>query len=226
MFTLSLPLNNFGQTDSIYGTYLTVSLGFSPIITLFSNNTFCYKSNLDIGDTPETFGIISIVKDTVYFEYTQQIHPEITHSTSQHNPEIKKIRIHVSGNFDLFQHISLFINDPTSDNSKRVIFDTNRTVLIDSLNETDSLFIYINMYSYIPIIVDHQNYNDFEFQIQLPNTYTAYYLTEKKALFKNGLLYFFENKNNPIYYNTNIYYKKKEEKQIREFIFDQWIKNL
>jgi hypothetical protein len=86
-----LPLMIFGQVDSLFGTYVTATMGNSPIIKLFSDSTFSYKSSIDVGYIPETFGYLKFSDDTVYFNYKQKIHPEITDFSSRLNPDYEHI---------------------------------------------------------------------------------------------------------------------------------------
>jgi hypothetical protein len=216
-----LPIITFGQIDSIFGTYVTVTFGNSPIIKLFPDSTFSYQSPIRVGDIPETFGELNFVGDTVYFNYKQKIHPEITDSSSRFNPAHQNILIKVNGNLNWYDNISLYVNEPFSGNGKIVAFDSNHIASLDSIKETDSLFIHVGMYSWIPITIDSKNKNEFNFEISLPNGQTIYYLTEKKALLKNGLMYFSMSENDVPFYNIDLYKKKKDRKKIRKFIWDK-----
>ena len=210
--------HSFAQTDSIFGTYRTISLGgFSPTITLFPNNTFSYQSSIDVGDVLTTFGYIEFVGDTVAFKYREQIHPEVLSVETQFNPERKNILLTISANMSEFQHIALYVNKPLSRNSKIYSFKSN-TVEIDSISPSDSLFIHFNYYSYISIILDLEKFNEYHYIVNLPKTPTMYYLTESKALIKNGLLYFSMTTDGIPYYNTNVFVKKKDVRKILDLI--------
>jgi len=209
---------SFAQIDSIFGTYQTISLGgFSPTITLFSNNTFSYQSSIDVGDVPTTFGYLEFAGDTVVFKYREQIHPEILNTETHFNPERKNILLKIYANKSQFQHIPLYVNKPFTRNSRIYSFKSN-TVEIDSILPSDSLFIHFENYSYIPIILDLENFNEYHYFINLPKTPTIYYLTESKALVKNGLLCFSMTTDGVPYYNTNVFVKKKDIRKILDFI--------
>jgi len=210
--------HSFAQTDSVFGTYRTISLGgFSPTITLFPNNTFSYKSLIDVGDVPTTFGYLEFSDDTVMFKYREQIHPEILSTETQFNPERKNILLKISANMSKFQNIGLYVNEPFTRNSKIYSFKSN-TIEIDSILPSDSLYIHFGNYSYIPIILDLENFNEYHYFINLPEIPTIYYLTENKALIKNGLLYFSMTTDGVPYYNTSVFVKKKDIRKILKFI--------
>ncbi len=216
-----LPIITFGQTDSVFGTYVTATMGNSPIIKLFPDSTFSYQSPVDAGDVPETLGELNFEGDTVYFNYNQKIHPEITDSSSRFNPTHQNILIKVNGNLNWYDNISLYVNEPFSDNGKIVAFDSNHMASLDSIKETDSLFIHVGMYSWTPITIDFKKNNEFNFEISLPKEQTIYFLTEKKALLKNGLMYFSMSENGVPFYNIDVYKKKRDRKKIRAFIWDK-----
>jgi hypothetical protein len=210
--------HSFAQTDSIFGTYQTISLGgFSPTITLFSNNTFSYQSSIDVGYVPTTFGYLEFSDDTVAFKYREQIHPEIRNTETQFNSERKNILLKISANMSEFQDIALYVNKPFTQNSRTYSFKSN-TIEIDSILHSDSLFIHFGNYSYIPIILDLENFNEYHYFINLPKIPTIYYLTESKALIKNGLLYFSMTTDGVPYYNKNVFVKKKDIRKILDFI--------
>lgn len=210
--------HSFAQTDSVFGTYRTILLGgFSPTITLFSDNTFSYQSSIDVGDVPTIFGYLEFTGDTVVFKYREQIHPEILSAETQFNLERTNILLKISANMSESQHIALYVNKPFTQNSRIYSFKSN-TVEIDSILPSDSLFIHFGYYSYIPIILDLENFNEYHYFINLPKTPTMYYLTENKALIKNGLLYFSMTTDGVPYYNTNVFVKKKDVRKILDFI--------
>jgi hypothetical protein len=216
-----LPIIAFGQADSIFGTYVTATIGNSAIIKLFPDSTFSYQSPIDVGDVPETFGELKFSGDTVYFSYNQKIHPEITDSSSRFNPDNENLIIKINGNLNWYDNISLYVNEPFSDSGKIVAFDSNHIATLDSLKETDNLFIHVGMYSWTPISINFQENNEFNFQILLPPEQTIYFLTEKKALLKNGFMYFSMTENGIPYYNMDVYQKKRARKKIREHIWEK-----
>jgi hypothetical protein len=77
------------------------------------------------------------------------------------------------------------------------------------------------MYSWTPISINFQENNEFNFQILLPPEQTIYFLTEKKALLKNGFMYFSMTENGIPYYNMDVYQKKRARKKIREHIWEK-----
>lgn len=213
-----LPLIAIGQSKNIFGTYKTWTLGNSPIIKLFPDSTFSYTSPIDVGYVPETFGNLKFSGDTIYFNYEQKIHPEIIDSSSLFNPNHKNILIKVNGNLTLHNNIFLYVNDPFSDSSQIVTFDSNFVASLDSINKTDKLYIHVGMYSRIPISINFQEKNEFFFKILLPPEKTIYFMTEKKALLKNGFIYFSMTENGIPYYKIDLFNKNRKIKKIKKEI--------
>ena len=208
---------SFAQTDSVFGTYQTIG-SFTPTITLFPNNTFSYKSLIDVGDVPTTFGYLEFFGDTVVFKYREQIHPEIINTEFQFNPERKNILLKISSNKSTsYQEISLSFKDPITQNVKAYSFKSG-VLEIDTILPTDSLILHFNYYSQILINLDIDNFNEYHFFVNLPTMPTMYYLTENKALIKNGLLYFSLTTDGVPYYNTNVFVKSKDVRKILNFI--------
>jgi len=116
-----------------------------------------------------------------------------------------------------FQHIALYVNKPFTRNSRIYSFKLN-VVEIDTILPTDNLFIHFGYYSYIPITLDLENYNEYHYFINLPTLPTMYYLEETKALVKNGLLYFSMTTDGVPYYNTSVFVKRKDVRKIHNLI--------
>ena len=214
---------SFSQIDSVFGTYRTVP--FSPTITLYPNNTFSYKSPIDVGYVPTTMGYLEFAGDTIIFKYIEQIYPEILSVEKDFNPERKNILLKISAPMSVFQHISLYVNKHCRLNSRTYSFESN-ILEIDSILPTDSLLIHFGYYSRIPITLDLENFNEYHYFINLPATPTMYYLEEGKALFKSGLLYFSMTTEGVPYYNTDIFVKRKDVRKIRDMIWKKRIKEL
>ena len=210
--------HSFAQTDSIFGIYQTVLLGGSPTITLFPNNTFSYKSSIDVGYVPTTFGDLEFSGDTVLFKYREQIHPEIINTKTYHNSERKNILLKISSNKNIdAEHISLSYKDSVTQNVIAYSFKAG-ILEIDPVLPTNTFILHFNLYSRISITLDIEHYNEYHFFVNLPTVPTSYYLTEPKALVKNGLLYFSMTTDGVAYYNTSVFVKRKDVRKIHNLI--------
>lgn len=209
------------QTDSIYGRYICDFFFTSPNITLYPNNTFSYRSPIDVGYVPETKGYLEFNGDTVFFGYREPTTAIIEKSDSYYNIERKNIIIKISYNFLTNEQTRLYKNKPSCINKESYLFQSD-SLIIDSIQDSDSLFLLIQNHMFIPISLNLEKFNEFYFHITLPINPSYYYMKEGKALLKNGILDFSITSSGFVYYNIDVFKKKKDIKKIRKIVYERY----
>ena len=219
---LLTPCFCFSQGDSVMGSYTiggTIIPSFLlPTITLGTQNVFTYNSGLDVGDSPETEGRYEKRGDTVFFSYPVQINPIVVKIDKKLNIGQKGVRISLSGNLKQSGSAMLYVNHHIYDESRYYQFDSTNTTFVDSISSADSICIYTSMNTLIPMHLDLDSFNDYHYKILLPLLPSIYYLTDQKAFYKNGLLYFFKDGHTTVYFNLDVYSERRTRRRIEEYI--------